>query len=55
MPDYRTSCSFDASLAIPMRVLCLEASSALRPQTGQAGFILTAMPGLQPRLCGSAE
>jgi hypothetical protein len=50
MPGDRTSRSLDASLAIPTRVLRLEASSALRHQTGQ-----TAMPGLRPRLCGSTE
>jgi hypothetical protein len=55
MPGDRTSRSLDACLAILMRVLRLEASDALRPQTGQAGFDLTAMPGLRPRLCGSAE
>jgi hypothetical protein len=37
MPDDRTSLSLDASLAIPKRVLRLEASGALRPQTGQTG------------------
>jgi hypothetical protein len=50
-----TSRSLDASLVIPMPVLRLEASGTLRPQTGQAGFVLTAMPGLQPHLCGSAN
>jgi hypothetical protein len=55
MPGDRTSRSLDASLAIPMRVLRLDAFGALRPQIGQAGFGLTAMPGLRPRLCGSAE
>jgi hypothetical protein len=55
MPDDRPSRSLDASLATPTRVLHLEASGALRPQTGQAGFGLTAMPGLRPRLGGSAE
>jgi hypothetical protein len=35
MPGERTSCSLDASLVIPTRVLHLEASGALRPQTGQ--------------------
>jgi hypothetical protein len=55
MPGDRTSRSLDASLAIPTRVLRLEASNALQPQTGQAGFGLTATPGLRPRLCGSAE
>jgi hypothetical protein len=33
----RTSRSLDASLVIPTRVLRLEASGALRPQTGQTG------------------
>jgi hypothetical protein len=51
----RTSRSLDASLAILTRVLRLEASDALQPETGQAGFGLTATPGLRPRLCGSAE
>jgi hypothetical protein len=37
MPGDRTSRSLDASLAIPMHVLRLEASGALRPQTGQTG------------------
>jgi hypothetical protein len=31
MPGDRTSRSLDASLAIPMRVLCIEASDTLRP------------------------
>jgi hypothetical protein len=34
----RTSRSLDARLAIPTRVLRLEASGALRPQTGQRRF-----------------
>jgi hypothetical protein len=51
----RTLRSLDASLAIPTRVLRFEASGALRPQTGQTSFGLTATPGLRPRLCGSAE
>jgi hypothetical protein len=34
MPGDRTPHSLDASLAIPTRVLRLEASGALRPQTG---------------------
>jgi hypothetical protein len=55
MSGDRTSRSLDASLAIPTRVLRLEASGALRPQTGQAGFGQTTMPGLRSRLCGSAE
>jgi hypothetical protein len=55
MPGDRTSRSLDASLAIPTRVLCLEASGALRPQIGQVGFGQTATPGLRPQLCGSAE
>jgi hypothetical protein len=55
MPGDRTSRSLDTSLVIPTRVLRLEASGALRPQTGQAGFDQTATPGLRPRLCGSAE
>jgi hypothetical protein len=62
MPDNRTSRSLDASLVIPTRVLRLEASGALRPQTGQtgspnrqAGFGLNTTPGLRSRLCGSAE
>jgi hypothetical protein len=55
MPGDRTSRSLDASLAIPTCVFRLEASGALRPQTGQACFGLTATPGLQPQLCGSAE
>jgi hypothetical protein len=55
MPGDRTPRSLDASLAILTRVLRLEASGALRPQTGPAGFGLTAMPGLRPRLCGSAK
>jgi hypothetical protein len=37
MPGDRTSRSLDAHLAIPTRVLRLEASGALRPQTGQTG------------------
>jgi hypothetical protein len=37
MPGDRTSRSLDASLAIPTSVLRLEASGALRPQTGQTG------------------
>jgi hypothetical protein len=37
MPGDRTSRSLDASLAIPTRVLRLEASDALRPQIGQTG------------------
>jgi hypothetical protein len=37
MPADRTSRSLDASLAISTRVLRLEASGALRPQTGQTG------------------
>jgi hypothetical protein len=37
MPSDRTSSSLDASLAIPTCVLRLEASGALRPQTGQTG------------------
>jgi hypothetical protein len=37
MPGDRTSRSLDASLAIPTRVLRLEASGALRLQTGQTG------------------
>jgi hypothetical protein len=37
MPDDRTPCSLGASFAIPTRVLRLEASGALRPQTGQTG------------------
>jgi hypothetical protein len=55
MPGDSTSRSLDASLAISMRVLRLEASGTLRPQTGQASFGLTGTPGLQPWLCGSAE
>jgi hypothetical protein len=55
MPGDRTSRSLDASFAILTRVLRLKASYALRPQTGQAGFGLTATPGLRPQLCGSAE
>jgi hypothetical protein len=55
MPGDRTPRSLDASLAIPTLVLRLEASGALRPQTGQTGFGQTATPGLQPRLCGSAK
>jgi hypothetical protein len=39
MPGDSTSRSLDASLAIPTRVLRLEASGALQPQTGQAGFV----------------
>jgi hypothetical protein len=42
MPGNRTSRSLDASLAIPTRVLRLEAFGALRPQTSQAGFGLIA-------------
>jgi hypothetical protein len=39
-----------------MSVLRLEASGALRPQTGQTGSPgLTATPNLQLRLYGSAE
>jgi hypothetical protein len=45
-----------------MRVLRLEASDTLRPQTGQTGlqtgqtgFGQTATPNLRPQLCGSAE
>jgi hypothetical protein len=37
MPGDRTLLSLDASLAIPTRVLRLEASGAQRPQTGQTG------------------
>jgi hypothetical protein len=37
MPGDLTSRSLDASLAIPTRVLRLEAFGALRPQTGQTG------------------
>jgi hypothetical protein len=37
IPGDRTSRSLDASLAIPTRVLRLEASGALWPQTGQTG------------------
>jgi hypothetical protein len=37
MPGDRTSCSLDASLVIPTRVLCLEAFGTLWPQTGQTG------------------
>jgi hypothetical protein len=37
MPGDRTLLSLNARLAIPMRVLRLEASGALRPQTGQTG------------------
>jgi hypothetical protein len=37
MPGDRTSRSLDTSLVIPTRVLRLEASSALRPKTGQTG------------------
>jgi hypothetical protein len=37
MPDDHTPRSLDASLAIPTCALCLEASGALRPQTGQSG------------------
>jgi hypothetical protein len=55
MPGDLTSRSLDASLAIPTCVLRLEVSDALRPkpvrpvlQTGQAGFDLTATPGLRP-------
>jgi hypothetical protein len=55
MPNDRTLCSLDASLAIPTRVLRFEAYGALRPQTGQIGFGLTATSSLQPRLCGLAE
>jgi hypothetical protein len=62
MPNDRTSLSLNASLVIPTRVLRLEASGALQPQTRQtgspnqsAGFGLTVTPGLQPRLCGLAE
>jgi hypothetical protein len=55
MPGDRTSRSLDARLAIPTCVLHLEASGALRPRTGQDSFGLTATPGLQPQLCGSAE
>jgi hypothetical protein len=55
MPSDRTSRRLDASLVIPTRVLHLEAFGALRPQTSQAKFGLTATPGLQPQLCGSAE
>jgi hypothetical protein len=63
MPRHRTSLSLESSLAIPMRVLSFEDSqhpttlTPVRPvsQTGKAGFGLIAMPGLQPRLCGSAE
>jgi hypothetical protein len=46
MSGDHTLLSLDASLAIPTRVLRLEASGALRPQTGQAGFGQTATPGL---------
>jgi hypothetical protein len=37
MPSDRTLRSLNASLAIPTRVLRLEASGALQPQTGQTG------------------
>jgi hypothetical protein len=37
MPGNRTSHILDVSLAIPMRVLRLEASGALRSETGQTG------------------
>jgi hypothetical protein len=37
MPGNRTSRSLNTSLAIPTRVLHLEASGVLRPQTGQTG------------------
>jgi hypothetical protein len=53
MPGDRTSRSLDASLAIPTRVLRLDASGALRPRTGQTGLI--ALPSLRPLLCGLAE
>jgi hypothetical protein len=39
MPNDRTSRSLDASLAILTRVLRLEASGALQPQTGQTGSL----------------
>jgi hypothetical protein len=39
MPGDRTSRSLDASLGIPMRVIRLEASGTLRPQTGQTGSL----------------
>jgi hypothetical protein len=39
LPGDRTSRSLDASLAIPTRVLRLEASGTLRPQTGQTGSL----------------
>jgi hypothetical protein len=55
MPGDRTSYSLDTGFAIPTRVLRLEASGALRPQTGQASFGMTATPGLWPQLCGSVE
>jgi hypothetical protein len=55
MPGDRTSRSLDASLAIPTLVLRLDGPGALRPQTGQASFGLTATPGLQPQLCASTE
>jgi hypothetical protein len=37
MPGDHTLRSLNANLAIPTRVLHLEASGALRPQTGQTG------------------
>jgi hypothetical protein len=55
MPSDRISRSLNVSLEISTRVLRFEASGALRSQTGQAGFGQTSTPGLQPRLCGSAE
>jgi hypothetical protein len=62
MPGDRTSRSLDASLAIPTCVLRSKLPAPCDPkpvrldlQTGQAGFGQTAMPGLRPRLCGSAE
>jgi hypothetical protein len=51
MPGDRTSRSLDASLAIPTRVLRLEASGTLRSQTGQTGSTKPVRPVLarQPR------
>jgi hypothetical protein len=47
MPSDYTSRSLNSSLAIPMHALRFEASSALQPQTGQAGFSQTATPCLR--------
>jgi hypothetical protein len=51
MPGDRTSRSLDASLAIPTRVLHLEASGARRPQTGRTGSTKPVRPVLARQPC----